>query len=156
MIAVVAEADEVVVAAVMTTTMTIAEAVQADEVEVAAVMTTMMMIVVAAQADEVVAAAVMTMMMTIVVAVQADEVEVAAVMTTMIMMAAVKTRVIKNVMPTDVLRLKQNVLKTKEAFASFVFSLLTVFTEGEVVSLLQYQGIQNRLTKKIFSKKVSS
>jgi hypothetical protein len=86
--------------------MTIAEAVQADEVEVAAVM---------------------TMMMTIVVAVQADEVEVAAVMTTMIMMAAVKTRVIKNVMPTDVLRLKQNVLKTKEAFASFYLCIVRIY-----------------------------
>ena len=98
----------------------------------------------------------MTMTMMIAEAVQADEVVVATVMTTMIMMVVVKTLVIKNVMPTDVLRLKQNVLKTKEAFASFVFSLLTVFTEGEVVGLLQYQGIQNRLTKKIFSKKVSS
>ena len=139
----------------MTMMMTIAEAAQADEAVAAAVMTMMMTIAEAVQADEVVAAVVMTMMMTIVAA-QVDEVVVAAVMTTMIMMAVVKTLVIKNVMPTDVLRLKQNVLETKEAFASFVFSLLTVFTEGEVVGLLQYQGIQNRLTKKIFSKKVSS
>ncbi len=135
--------------------MTIAVVAQADEAVAAAVMMTMM-IAVAVQVDEAVAVAVMMTTMTIAVVAQADEVVVAAVMTTMIMMAVVKTLVIKNVMPTDVLRLKQNVLKTKEAFASFVFSLLTVFTEGEVVGLLQYQGIQNRLTKKIFSKKVSS
>ncbi len=101
--------------------MTIAVVAQADEAVAAAVMTTMMMIAVAVQVDEAVAVAVMMTTMTIAVVAQADEVVVAAVMTTMIMMAVVKTLVIKNVMPTDVLRLKQNVLKTKEAFASFVF-----------------------------------
>ena len=67
-----------------------------------------MMIAMGAQVVEAVAAVVMTMMMTIVAA-QADEVVAVAVMTTMIMMAVVKILVIKNVMPTDVLRLKQNV-----------------------------------------------
>jgi hypothetical protein len=79
---------------------------------------------------EAVVAAVMTMMMTIVVA-QVDEAVVAAVvMTTMMMMAVVKTLVIKNVMPTDVLRLKQNVLRIKEAYASFIFIILNLLRRG--------------------------
>jgi hypothetical protein len=94
-------------------------AVQVAEDAVAAV-TTMMTIALAAQVAEDEVAAVMTMMMTIAVAAQVAEVEV-AVVTTTIMTVVDKTLVIKNVMPLDVLRLKHNVLKTKEAFASFVF-----------------------------------
>jgi hypothetical protein len=149
---VVAQADEVVVAAVMTTMMMIV-AVQAAEAVAAAVMTTMMMIAVAAQVVEAVVAAVMTMMMTIAVVAQADEVVVAAVMTTMIMMAVVKTLVIKNVMPMDALRLKQNVLRIKEALCLLYFyCLLYLLRRG--CRPFTISGILNRLTKRFFKNSV--